>query len=274
MTLSTIMVQLDIDDPAQKRLTAALDLARRFDAELIGFAAADPRVHLPYEGGRAVMEAQHQRREVIAAQLELLRKAFLDVAGNGPGATWIGKFGHPTELLAIHARSADLLVVGTPRTAEVLERDRRVDVGKLVLAAGRPVLVLTKDEAVPHADKIVVAWKDAREARRAVTDALPFLTAARQVIVATVVENHEGLAREGCAEAVRFLMRHGVKAEETLLPPGKAPPAEEIADLARAIGSDFVVSGGYGHSRLREWAFGGVTRSLVHDGSLNRLLSN
>ena len=70
-----------------------------------------------------------------------------------------------------------------------------------------------------------------REARRAVTDALPFLAAARQVIVAgRVVENHEGLAREGCAEVVRFLMRHGVKAEETLLPLGKAPPAEAIAD--------------------------------------------
>ncbi|MCG6113156.1 MAG: universal stress protein [Paracoccus sp.] len=268
------MVQLDIDDPAQKRLTAAFDLARRFDANLIGFGAADYRVHLPYEGGRAVMEVQRQRQEEITARLELLRESFIDVAGDGPGATWIGRFGHPTELLAIHARSADLLMVGPPRTAEALERDRHVDVGKLVLAAGRPVLLLTKDEAVPRADKIIIAWKDAREARRAVVDALPFLTAARQVIVTTVVENHEGLAREGCAEVVRFLMRHGVKAEETLLPLGKAPPAEAIADLARAIGSDFVVSGGYGHSRLREWAFGGVTRSLIHDGSLNRLFSN
>jgi len=274
VSLSTIMVQLEIDDPAQKRLTAALDLARRFDANLIGFSAADYRVHLPYEGGRAVMEMQRQRQEEITAQMELLRKAFLDLAGDGPGATWIGKFGHPTELLAMHARSADLLVVGSPRTAEALERDRHVDVGKLVLAAGRPVLMLTKDEVVVRADKIIIAWKDAREARRAVTDALPFLAAARQVIVAAVVENHEGLAREGCAEVVRFLMRHGVKAEETLLPLGKAPPAEAIADLARALGSDLVVSGGYGHSRLREWAFGGVTRSLIHDGSLNRLFSN
>lgn len=52
------------------------------------------------------------------------------------------------------------------------------------------------------------------------------------------------------------------------------PPAQTIAELANGLGSDTVVSGAYGHSRLREWAFGGVTRSLLHDGSLNRLLSN
>lgn len=274
MILNSILVQLDIDAPPENRLAAALDLARRSDALLIGFSAADYRVHLPYEGGRAIAEAQRERREEIAAGLKHLREAFVDMAGDGPGTAWIGKIGYPTELLALHARSADLVVVGTPRKGEVLERDRRVDIGKLVLAAGRPVLVLGEEEDVPRADKAVVAWKDAREARRAVADALPLLTGAKRVIVATVIEAQEEAAREGCAEVVRFLMRHGVRAEERVLPPSKAPPAEAIVDLAREVGSDLVVSGAYGHSRIREWAFGGVTRSLLHDGSLNRLLSN
>jgi len=272
--LNSIMVQLDIGIAPQQRLDAALALAHRFDAELLAFAAADYRVHLPYEGGHAVGAAQRERREEISAGLKLLREAFLDMAGDGSGTTWIGKIGHPTELLTTNARSADLLVVGTPQPGSVLQHDRRLDLGKLVLSAGRPVLVLTSEEAVPRAEKIVIAWKDAREARRAVTDALPFLVAAKQVMVASVIENHEERAQESSAEVVRFLMRHGVRAEDTVLPASSTPPAEVISDLARTFGADLVVSGGYGHSRLREWAFGGVTRSFLHNGTLNRLLSN
>lgn len=274
MTLSTLMVQLDMDSPAENRLKAALDLAGRFEAELIAFAAADHRIHLPYEGGRAVAEAQRARKEEIASRLKELHQTFLDMAGDGAGTTWIGKFGHPTELLALHARSADMIVVGTPRQAEILERDRRIDVGKLVLAAGRPVLVLDGEETAPSAQTVIVAWKDAREARRAVADALPLLKAAKRVIVASVVENAEEPAREGCMAVVRHLMHHGVKAEESLLPPSRSPAADAVMELANEVGADLIVSGGYGHSRLREWAFGGVTRSLMHHGSVARLLSN
>lgn len=274
MTLTTLMVQLDVDSPAENRLQAALDIAGRFDAELIAFAAADHRVHLPYEGGRAVAEAQRARKEEIASRLKELHRTFLDMAGDGAGTAWIGKIGHPTELLALHARSADLLVVGTPHQAAVIERDRRVDVGKLILSAGRPVMVLNGDDAAPRAETVVIAWKDAREARRSVADAMPFLAAAKQVIVATAVESGEDQAREGCRAVVRHLMHHGVKAEESLLPRTRTPPAEALGRLAREAGADLVVAGGYGHSRLREWAFGGVTRSLVHDRSMARLLSN
>ena len=274
MTLSTLMVQLDIDSPAENRLKAALDIAGRFDAELIAFAAADHRIHLPYEGGRAVAEAQRARKEEIASRLKELHQTFLDMAGDGAGSIWVGKIGHPTEMLALHARSADLLVVGTPRQAAALERDRRIDVGKLVLSAGRPVMVLDGEDAAPIAQTVVIAWKDAREARRAVADAMPFLAAARRVIVATVVENGEDQAREGCRAVVRHLAHHGVRAEENLLPPSRTPAADAVLGLAHEVGADLIVSGGYGHSRLREWAFGGVTRSLMQQGSVARLLSN
>ncbi|NMG39665.1 universal stress protein [Chelativorans sp. ZYF759] len=274
MSIKTVMVQLDVDEPAEKRLRSGLDLAGRFEAGLIAFCAADYRVHLPYEGGRAVAEAQRGRRDEIAARLKLLHREFVDLAGEGAGVVWMGRIGHPTELLALHAAAADLLVVGTPRMGEVLQRDRRVDLGRLVVAAGRPVLVLGADEDAPAARTIVVAWKNAREARRAVVDALPLMAAADRVIVATVPEGDETRARESCAEAVRHLAAHGIKAEEALLQASSAPPAVAIANLARDVGADLVVSGAYGHSRLREWAFGGVTRSLLTDGSLSRFLSN
>lgn len=274
MILSPIMVQLDLDTPATGRLTAARDLARRFEAELIGFSVANVRVQVPAEAGQALEDMQRKRRaEEIGERMAGLHKEFLDVAGDGPGTDWIGKIGDPTELLALHARSADLVVVGTPRAGDPYDRERRIDLGSLILSSGRPVLVLSEGEAAPRAETVIVAWKDVREARRAVVDAMPFLLAAKRVIVATVAD--EGAeVRGSCAAVVRHLIRHGVKAEDTLVPKGWESAAAAIADLARRVGADLVVSGGYGHSRLREWAFGGMTRSLIREGSLNRLLSN
>jgi nucleotide-binding universal stress UspA family protein len=69
-------------------------------------------------------------------------------------------------------------------------------------------------------------------------------------------------------------MKHGVKARAEVLDVGHANTAEALEEIAREIGGDLIVAGAYGHSRLREWAFGGMTRSLLGGGVLNRLLSN
>ena len=124
------------------------------------------------------------------------------------------------------------------------------------------------------AENVLIGWKDAREARRAVIDAMPFLTAAQQVLVATIEEGDGTIARESAADVVRFLMKHGVKARMEVLDVGGANATEALLELARETGADLMVSGGYGHSRLRQWAFGGVTRTLLQQGSVNRLIAN
>ena len=121
---------------------------------------------------------------------------------------------------------------------------------------------------------MLVAWKDTREARRAVVDAMPFLVAAREVVVATIEEADQKGARESAADVVRFLMKHGVKARSEVIDVGRAYAPEALVEMARAAKADLIVSGGYGHSRLREWAFGGVTRSLLRETGIHRLMSN
>jgi nucleotide-binding universal stress UspA family protein len=111
-----------------------------------------------------------------------------------------------------------------------------------------------------------------REARRAVEDAMPFLTQARDVLVATIAPDDRITARESAADVVKFLMKHGVKARSRIEETGS--DGEALAALARAIDADLIVSGGYGHSRLREQIFGGATRSLLNANTFNRLLSN
>lgn len=274
MTYNTIIVQLDLNTAATPRLTFALDLARRFEADLIGFAAAEPHIFVPRdESGLVAAEMLRQRTEEIEERLKALKEEFLSVAGDGERVSWRGDLGNPTQLLAMHARAADLIVTGTP--SELAQDDRTtVDAGTLILSAGRPVLFAA--EALPPllAQKVLIAWKDAREARRAVADAMPFLKNAREVYVVTIAEGDQKAARQSAADVVRFLMRHGAKAVSDVLGIGGANREEVISEIAREKGADLVVSGGYGHSRLREWAFGGMTRSLLADGSLHRLISN
>ena len=93
-------------------------------------------------------------------------------------------------------------------------------------------------------------------------------------MVATLEEGDAGASRESADDVLRFLMKHGAKARLEVIEAGRVDVGETISEMARGIGADLIVSGGYGHSRLREWAFGGVTRTLLRDASLNRLISN
>ncbi|MCH4559606.1 universal stress protein [Mesorhizobium jarvisii] len=218
----------------------------------------------------AAAEIMRERRIEIEDRLKILKEEFLSLVGDG--ATLREEIGDPTRLLAMHARAADLVVTGTPVSGA--DHNRVVDIGTLVLSAGRPVLIAADRLVPPDPEKVLVAWKDTREARRAVTDALPFLTGAQDVLVATIEEQKQRDARESVGDVVRFMMRHGIKARSEVLDPDHGDACETIIELAHGMGADLVVAGGYGHSRLREWAFGGMTRSLLSNGSVNRLFSN
>ena len=92
--------------------------------------------------------------------------------------------------------------------------------------------------------------------------------------MATIDEGERAIARDSAADVVGFLTRHGVKARSEVLDVERADTAEALLQASVEIGADLTISGGYGHSRLREWAFGGVTRKLLGDASTNRLMSN
>ncbi|TIS70092.1 MAG: universal stress protein, partial [Mesorhizobium sp.] len=119
---------------------------------------------------------------------------------------------------------------------------------------------------------VLVAWKDGREARRALSDSLPFLANANEVVIATMEADSGQDARNSLADVAVFLEQHGITARTEVIA-GEAD-GERLVAFARLIRADLIVSGAYGHSRLREWAFGGVTRSLIGESGINRLLSN
>ncbi|MCA1408345.1 universal stress protein [Ensifer sp. IC3342] len=274
MIYNTILVHLDIGDGAGSQLNFARDLAARFEANLIGFAAGDIHpITAPPPG--VIVDAEFMRLEAreIERRLEALRSD-LDASGEMGGADSLRTtVGDPTKGLATAARAADLVIVGSGGEGGGRDAHTAIDLGALIHAAGRPVFIPRDDLAPLKASSVVVAWKDAREARRAVADAMPFLVHAREVLVATIADREPDRAMASATDVVRYLINHGAKARAEIVEHREGEAGEALVGIAKQIGADLIVSGGYGHGRLREWLLGGVTRSLLREGSLHRLMS-
>jgi nucleotide-binding universal stress UspA family protein len=270
MSLASIMVALDTGEAAGGRVGLAADLARRFEAALTGIAAR----RLPYPGpvtdftvAQAAYEEEQARLADDLAQAEGIFRANV---GAGLRTGWRQGEAAPEAFLVRQARGSDLLVVGrdVPRAGR---EAMGPDPGTTVMEAGRPVLVVPPGVAYLDAARIVVAWKDSPEARRAVTAALPFVGRADKVFVASA----GGEARfEGAEDVSDLLARHGAHVTTNLLDAPGGEVAAAILNFAKREDADLIVMGGYGHSRLREWLFGGVTREMLRTSPLCCLMSH
>jgi nucleotide-binding universal stress UspA family protein len=143
------------------------------------------------------------------------------------------------------------------------------------MTVGRPVLLAPTDGRRLRGEAVVVAWKDSREARRAVADALPLLQRAGEVIIQAVCETADDeCASFQAADVAAALKRHGVRARSAVAQGRPGDVAEVLRMTAEAAGADLIVAGAYGHSRAREWVLGGVSYELMHRPPCFVLLSH
>lgn len=273
MSYKSILVNLDIDGPVVPIVKAATDLAKRSQATLIGFCAADAPLPLTGAGGEGLaVEAWQQMRNDIEQRLKEVREQFVKLVAGSVETKWCDVLESPTRALARLSRTADLIVAGAREGAATGDAYRTSDPGSVALQAGRPLLVVARGADHVSARKIAVAWKDTREARRAVADSVPLLLQAEEVTVVTVAAEIDEWVREGIADVVAFLARHGIKARSEMIE--SSDDSDKLLEFFASSQADLIVSGAYGHSRLREWAFGGVTRSLLDETGLNRFMSS
>lgn len=273
MSYKTILVNLDLDGPVEPVVKAAAELAGRLGARLVGHCAADaPMPMAGPEGTSLAAEVWMQMRNDIEVRMRELRGRFEALTGSAGPVEWRNALGNPSQALTESARMADLIVMAAAEGAATGDSYRRADPGSVALQAGRPLLVVAQGAERIPADNVVVAWKDTREARRAIADAVPILQTAGTVTVVTVVQEKSQWAEQGVTEIAAFLARHGVKARAEVLE--SADDSRRLVDFVTGNHADLVVSGAYGHSRFREWAFGGVTRSLLDEAGLNRFMSS
>ena len=262
MTFSTLMVHVDLDHANDVRLQIAASLAEQFNAKLIGIAAADLDTS-PYGQEPLAAELIAQVRSHIAKRLAEAEERFRSVTKQRARLIeWRAATTRPADYLAREARAADLIITGANRDSSVFDRTERLDPGDLVMRAGRPILVVPPEAEDLKLKCAMVAWKDTREARRAVNDALPLLQKVAEVVIAEVVEDEasRAAAHTRVDDVASWLGHHGIAASARVFHfPEREEPLEELWQY----GADFIVAGAYGHARLREWAFGGFTRDLL-----------
>ncbi len=265
MTYATLMVRLELGQSNAGLLQVAGDLADQLDAGVVGIAACQP-MQLVYNDGcyafgdlitddrneidKEIREAEAELRTALQARVKTLawRSAVT--------------FGSLPDYFAHEARGADLVLTGVsakPPTGD----SRRVNTGELVMQVGRPVLVVPAAVQRLTLDRVVLGWKDTRETRRAALDALPVLKKASHVAVVEIAaEDDMEPARKRLDDVAGWLDRHGVRTE-VLAVRSTGDDAVRLNAIAKDQGADVFVAGAYGHSRLREWALGGVTRELL-----------
>lgn len=264
MPYKTLMIHLDVGQPNTELLKVAGELSTRLGARVVGIAACQPMPMVyadGYTSGAALADCQDE----LISELRSAEAEFREVL-KGSKAPLEWRSDYTTEALpyylASEARCADLIITSAA-TTDPFDSSRHASVGDLVMRAGRPVLVVPQAGAKLPFDKIVIAWKDTREARRATVDALPLLALAKHVTVLEVADKTDvpTALRRG-EDVVHWLAAQGIAAAP-LAVSSHGDDADQLEGLLKEQNCDLVVAGAYGHNRLREWAFGGVTHSLL-----------
>ena len=278
MKLCDILVHIDQSPRALMRLDIAAELARQHGAHLTALQVID--VALPVMamgdggGGAVIAELMEQMRQSALAAGVKLKAAFeAALAREGMMGEWRQVEGTTQEILALHGRYADLLVLGQDDP----ESDSAGLLEAMVFDCGQPVL------AIPFAGsfktigkRVLVGWNASREASRALHDALPLIAKAETatVFLANPKRGLGGHGEEPGADIARHLARHGMKVEVAMAIADDVPDSALLLNHASDMGADLLVMGAYGHSRLREFILGGMTRSLLREMTVPVLLSH
>lgn len=281
--IKTILVQLTGDPSDETTLETAYLVARLFDSHLeclhispdwlaraARAAAHDVSGPLVSEEFFASFEQEMKATRWRARRhlADFCKKRQLSVSDAKPpsgrvSVTWRELPGEPWPTMMHEARFHDLVVLAQHETIN--------DLGALILNAGRPVLIAPARTPENLAPTIAIAWKDTAESARAITAAMPLLAKADLILVLSVEDGSGPAATMESAErAAQQLRWHGLNAEAIYVNAGDRSVVEAITKSARDNKADLIVSGGYGHSRLRELVLGGVTRDLLRESLLPR----
>jgi nucleotide-binding universal stress UspA family protein len=265
MTYATLMVHLDLGGSNAGRLRVAGDLADRYGASVVGISAARPMQIVYADGyvpGEMIEDDVKVKEKEIAAAEAQFRSAFQKRTNKLEWRSMV-TIDPLSDFIASEARSADVVITGIDHNKSVFDASRHVELGDLVMRVGRPLLVVPEATTKIGFDSILVGWKDTRETRRAVADALPLLKKAAFVTVVEIaLENETVQARQRLDQVVEWLKRHGVTAE-SIVAVSAGNDSKHLAEIRREQKADLMVAGAYGHNRLREWMLGGVTRDFL-----------
>jgi nucleotide-binding universal stress UspA family protein len=275
MTYATVMVSLALDRSNDARLEIAGQLAKRFNACVIGIAAGEFGPPLYFTAGEQAQKVLDEGQAAIRSRVAEVEAQFRAAMQNRAAVVeWRCAEDFPARFVVQQARAADIIVVGEDGRDALADPFMQGNPSDLVMQTGRPLLVVPDTSGWLDLRSVLIAWKDTPEARRAIADALPMLRQSKDVNVVEIVEDdaERPSASSGIEDVVAWLSRHGVVASGQV-PDHCGDAARQLERIASEIGAGLVVAGAYGHSRLREWVLGGVTKRLVNPSNYCSLLS-
>lgn len=286
--IKTILVPSTGSSSDAAVFASALAVARPFAAHLdflhVRVDAAAMAVSMASDGGGATMvgglverlDDEAGRREARAEQLfrQLCEREGVAIADAPPGpsgltAQWTSQAGAEPYWIAEHARASDLVVIGRSGDGDGVAPET---IEAALLDSGRPLLIPAAAPLAALPETMVIAWKAAPEAARAVTAAMPLLALAKEILILTVAETEDLSSEEG-SRLMTNLSRHGFRVSAHRLRPEGRSPADTLL-AAAATRAALLVMGGYGHSRLRELIFGGFTRHVLQDAGVPVLIAH
>jgi nucleotide-binding universal stress UspA family protein len=286
MKLRDILVVLDGSARSDVVLGVAMGLARRHDAHLTGCCPLEALMPAnlgfalgAYPALTSLQGAANLLEEDALAQAAAIGAGFGEqLKRNELRGDWQVDRGVVGEAVARRARAADLVVLGQADPDHRLPPAARNMIEDTLMNSGRPLLV------VPFAGRfdtigtnVLIGWNDTREAARAAHDALLLIEPNASVTVLTVERGKAGMEPEEVpgAQIAEHLARHGlnVSAARTATD-GSIADADALLSYASDSGTDLLVVGGYGHSRVRELVLGGVSRGLLQHITVPLLISH
>jgi len=274
MAIKDILLLLDNDGEGQPASAYAGAMAQAFGAHLtvagIAYEMLAPSGFAgdyPYEVLAAVTEQSRERaakayETLRAASPESLRSELVEIDALP---------GQARDDFARLARHFDLTIVGQGKEPN---SDTDMMAEAALFGSGRPVLFVPRIQAKPpRFDRALVAWDGSQPAARALGDAMPLLEKATRIEVVSIAGPRTAYKELPGFNITRHLSRHGLNAELKRLPLS-GDVGDTLLSYAADAGSDYLIMGGYGHSRLREFVLGGTTRTIMTTMTLPVLMSH
>ena len=276
--LNDVLVHLPVERPAEPVIDCAVSVAKLFGAHLEAIACAyqpiNPAIVVGASAAYYAEASQYNTNVDKAAQRIERFKAAVGAAGLAhDGRTIADSPALANETLSTIGRMYDLNIVAQPDPAHPCNYDGLPE--SVLFNSGRPMLLVPYIHAGPlQPDRVLICWDGSRPAARAVHDALPWLRHAKRIEIVTINEDPDAGGDTSCDALVAHLSRHKLSATTNKFNCDSGKIHSALLSLAADSCADLMVMGGYGHSRLREFILGGVTRGMFKSLTVPTLMAH
>lgn len=275
--IKDLVVNLSGGEPRQVAADYAISMAKAYGAHVVGVAFVyEPVIPGSLLGGipTDLIEVQRDENAKAANAAVASFEAGAQAAGVSAESRLLdASMAGASDLFGRIARRFDMAVVGQAKPEQAVSEELLFE-GAL-FGSGRPVIIVPQSQTQPITlDTVMICWDGSRPAARAIADAIPLLQRGKAIEIVVVTGERDKSGEITGTNMKRHLERHGITVEIKRIAAANADVQSAILKHVEDIRADFIVMGAYGHSRLREFILGGVTRSILKSMQVPVLMSH